>query len=334
MYLLYIIREGIGSSADGPDWFVGNGERSMENGNFLQLFFDNFLCFSFRAFLQRFPDTQDGVEVESEGGNDLFGNGGIGFPVVLPALTVATEHVGAAHILEHVHAHITCESALWFWTSALSPYIQFFLDTLGDVWEGGEDDNICPSLRAVGGIGGIPPLGWCMHFPVGCDEETAVAHMSHFDYTQCDTFVSSMQVHRVVLAADHAGFALKEELKKNLEGKGVGVIDVSGPFEEGNDYPPLIRKGCEFVLKYGIPGIMFGGSGNGEAMAANKMRGIRAAVGYSVETANLARAHNDANVLSIGARFMDVKLACAMVDTFLATPFEGGRHEQRVANLE
>ncbi|MBI1934180.1 RpiB/LacA/LacB family sugar-phosphate isomerase, partial [Candidatus Peregrinibacteria bacterium] len=107
---------------------------------------------------------------------------------------------------------------------------------------------------------------------------------------------------KVVLAADHAGFALKEEIKKHLETKGTEVLDVSGPHKEGNDYPPIIRKGCTMVLEEGIPGIIFGGSGNGEAMAANKMRGIRAAVGYSEEIARLARAHNDANVLSLGAR--------------------------------
>ena len=139
---------------------------------------------------------------------------------------------------------------------------------------------------------------------------------------------------KVVLAADHAGFALKEEVKKYLEGKGIEVIDTSGPFVEGNDYPPIIRKGCEIVLKEGIPGIVFGGSGNGEAMAANKVRGIRAVVGYSEEIARLARAHNDANILSLGARFMDTELAISMVDAFLTTSFEGGRHVPRVADLE
>lgn len=111
-------------------------------------------------------------------------------------------------------------------------------------------------------------------------------------------------------------------------------MDVSEKYVEGDDYPPVIRKGCAVVLKDGIPGIMFGGSGNGEAIAANKMRGIRAAVGYSAEIARLARAHNDANVLSLGARFVDGSLAKSMVDIFLSTAFEGGRHERRVADLE
>lgn len=139
---------------------------------------------------------------------------------------------------------------------------------------------------------------------------------------------------KVVLAADHAGFSLKDEIKKHLQGNGTEVLDVSGGYREGNDYPPIVRACCAVVLKEGMPGIIFGGSGNGEAIAANKVRGIRAAVGYSVETARLARAHNNANILSIGARFIDEKLAVAMVDTFLTTPFEGGRHTPRVADLE
>lgn len=139
---------------------------------------------------------------------------------------------------------------------------------------------------------------------------------------------------KVVLAADHAGFSLKEEAKKHLEEQGISVADVSGEYVEGNDYPPIIRKGCEEVLRQGISGIIFGGSGNGEAIAANKVRGIRAAVGYSAEIARLARAHNDANVLSIGARFIDVELAKKMIDVFLTTPFEGGRHQRRVEAIE
>lgn len=143
-----------------------------------------------------------------------------------------------------------------------------------------------------------------------------------------------MEVKRVVLAADHAGFALKEEVKQHLEEQGISVIDVSEEYVEGDDYPPVIRKGCAAVLKEGIPGIIFGGSGNGEAIAANKVRGVRAAVGYSEEIARLARAHNDANVLSIGARFVDAGLAKQMVDVFLSTEFEGGRHARRVEELE
>lgn len=123
-------------------------------------------------------------------------------------------------------------------------------------------------------------------------------------------------------------------MKEHLQLLGVDVVDVSGLPEEGNDYPPIVRKGCATVLREGVLGIVFGGSGNGEAIAANKVYGIRAAVGYSVETARLARAHNNANVLSLGARFTSAELAIAMVDAFLTVPFEGGRHARRVADLE
>jgi ribose 5-phosphate isomerase B len=86
--------------------------------------------------------------------------------------------------------------------------------------------------------------------------------------------------------------------------------------------------------EYGCPGIILGGSGNGEAIAANKVRDIRAAVCYSVEITRLARAHNDANIMSIGARFTDEALAFSMIDTFLTTDFEGGRHSARIADLD
>ncbi|UPA22823.1 ribose 5-phosphate isomerase B [Candidatus Peribacteria bacterium] len=139
---------------------------------------------------------------------------------------------------------------------------------------------------------------------------------------------------RVVLAADHAGFPLKESVKTHLQSKGIDVIDVGTFSTESVDYPAIMRKGAAAVLEYSCPGIIFGGSGNGEAMAANKVRGIRAAVCYSVEIARLARAHNDANVMSLGARFTDSALAHAMVDVFLETDFEGGRHIARIADLD
>ncbi len=139
---------------------------------------------------------------------------------------------------------------------------------------------------------------------------------------------------RVVLATDHAGFLLKEFVKTYLVGKGIDVVDVGTFSEESVDYPAIMRKGAAAVLEYSCPGIIFGGSGNGEAMAANKVRGIRAAVCYSVEIARLARSHNDANIMSIGARFTDEALATAMIDAFLTTDFEGGRHVARIADLD
>jgi ribose 5-phosphate isomerase B len=138
----------------------------------------------------------------------------------------------------------------------------------------------------------------------------------------------------VVLASDHAGFPLKEAVKKHLISKGIDVIDEGTFSDEPVDYPAMMRKGCAVVLEQKIPGIIFGGSGNGEAMAANKVRGIRAAVCYSPETARLARAHNDANVMSLGARLIEIPLALELVDIFLSVDFEGGRHVARVADLD
>ncbi|MDD5751048.1 MAG: RpiB/LacA/LacB family sugar-phosphate isomerase, partial [Candidatus Peribacteraceae bacterium] len=139
---------------------------------------------------------------------------------------------------------------------------------------------------------------------------------------------------RVVLAADHAGFPLKEVIKQHLTAQGIDSIDVGTFSEESVDYPAIIRKGCAAALEQQCPAIIFGGSGNGEAMAANKVRGIRAALVYSEETAKLARQHNDATVMSLGGRLTKPEDAKRFVDIFLSTDFEGGRHEKRVKDLE
>ncbi|MBI1813286.1 ribose 5-phosphate isomerase B [Candidatus Peregrinibacteria bacterium] len=139
---------------------------------------------------------------------------------------------------------------------------------------------------------------------------------------------------RVVLAADHAGFPLKEAIKAHLIARGVDAIDEGAFSEEPVDYPAMIRKGCAVVVEQGIPGIVFGGSGIGESIAANKVHGIRAARCCTVEDATLSRQHNDANVLSLGGRMLDFDLAKTMVDAFLTTDFEGGRHAVRVKDLE
>lgn len=139
---------------------------------------------------------------------------------------------------------------------------------------------------------------------------------------------------RVVLAADHAGFPLKEAVKKHLISLGIDSLDVGTFSEESVDYPAIIRKGCAAVLEQDCFGIIFGGSGNGEAMAANKVRGIRAALCYSEDSTRLAREHNNANVMSLGARLTDHTLALTLVDIFLTTDFEGGRHERRINDLE
>lgn len=139
---------------------------------------------------------------------------------------------------------------------------------------------------------------------------------------------------RVVLATDHAGYPLKETLKTYLQRKGIDTVDVGTFSGEAVDYPAIMRTGAAAVLEYGCPGIFLGGSGNGEAMAANKVAGIRAAVVWSEESARLARAHNDANVMCLGGRLIDPDMAQKCIDIFLATKFERGRHEQRIADLE
>ncbi len=138
----------------------------------------------------------------------------------------------------------------------------------------------------------------------------------------------------VVLAADHAGFPLKESIKAYLAEKGIDITDVGTFSDEPVDYPEIIRKGCAVVLENDCVGFVFGGSGNGEAMAANKVRGIRCALCYSEETARLARAHNNANMMSLGGRMIEEDDAKKLVDIFLNTDFEGERHQRRIDTLE
>lgn len=160
----------------------------------------------------------------------------------------------------------------------------------------------------------------------------AVIH--HFPPISQGSTILSMTSLRIVLATDHAGYSLKETLKKYLQEQGVDIVDVGAFSGDPVDYPPFMHKGAAAVLEYGCLGIFLGGSGNGEAMAANKVRGIRAAVVWSEETAKLARAHNDANVMCMGGRLVDPKEAKKCVDVFLKTAFEGGRHVKRVKDLE
>lgn len=143
-----------------------------------------------------------------------------------------------------------------------------------------------------------------------------------------------MNTQRIVFATDHAGYSLKEILKEYLTKKGVDVVDLGTFSEDPVDYPEIIRKGAAAVLEYGCVGIFLGGSGNGEAMAANKVTGIRAALVWSEEIAKLAREHNDANVMCLGGRMTSSEDAKRFVDVFLSTKFEGGRHEKRIQDLE
>lgn len=139
---------------------------------------------------------------------------------------------------------------------------------------------------------------------------------------------------KISLGTDHAGFRYKEKVKALLGSLGHEVKDFGTFNHEPVDYPLFIRPAAEAVARGECErGIVFGGSGNGEAMAANKVHGVRCALCWNEETARLSRQHNDANVLSIGQRMIPEELALKIVGVWLETPFEGGRHAQRVAQL-
>jgi ribose 5-phosphate isomerase B len=141
---------------------------------------------------------------------------------------------------------------------------------------------------------------------------------------------------RVHLGSDHAGFELKERLVDRLTELGHEPVD-HGPrvYDAVDDYPPYVLRAAEGVAKDpGALGIVIGGSGNGEAIAANKVKGIRCALAHSEDTAKLGREHNDANVVSIGARMHDEATAVRLVELFLATPYSNEeRHSRRIAML-
>ncbi|HXM73708.1 MAG TPA: ribose 5-phosphate isomerase B, partial [Chthoniobacterales bacterium] len=139
---------------------------------------------------------------------------------------------------------------------------------------------------------------------------------------------------KIALGTDHAGFHYKEKVKALLVELGHEVKDFGTFSEEPVDYPLFIRPAAQAVVKGECDrAIVFGGSGNGEAMSANKVHGARCALCWNEETARLSRQHNDANVLSIGQRMIPEDLALKIVRVWLETPFEGGRHAKRVAQL-
>ncbi|HEY7591955.1 MAG TPA: ribose-5-phosphate isomerase [Actinophytocola sp.] len=142
---------------------------------------------------------------------------------------------------------------------------------------------------------------------------------------------------RVYLASDHAGFELKAHLASHLAAAGHDVVDV-GPaaYDPDDDYPAYCVEGARRVMADpGSLGVVIGGSGNGEQIAANKVQGCRAALAYDVETAKLAREHNDAHVVGIGARMHTPEEAAGIVEVFVSTPFSGvERHARRLRMLE
>jgi ribose 5-phosphate isomerase B len=141
---------------------------------------------------------------------------------------------------------------------------------------------------------------------------------------------------RVYIGSDHAGFDLKARLVAHLTESGHDVVDVGAAvYDPIDDYPPFcLETGRRVVADEGSLGVVIGGSGNGEQIAANKVTGVRAALAWNSDTASLARQHNDANVISIGARQHDEETAIGFVDLFLATPFSHDpRHQRRIDEL-
>lgn len=139
---------------------------------------------------------------------------------------------------------------------------------------------------------------------------------------------------RVVIGADHAGFALKEDLEQHLKELGHEVDDLGTDSEEPVDYPPICAAVARAVRDGRADrGVVLGGSGQGEQIAANKVRGVRAALCNDLYTARMSRRHNDANVLAMGARIVAPALAREIVALWLETAFEGGRHERRVNQI-
>jgi ribose 5-phosphate isomerase B len=141
---------------------------------------------------------------------------------------------------------------------------------------------------------------------------------------------------RVHIASDHAGFELKSVLSTHLAEAGHEVVDHGAEvYDADDDYPSFcIAAGEAVVADPGSLGVVIGGSGNGEQIAANKVDGVRAGLAWNIETAQLTRQHNDANVVGVGARMHTQEEALAIVDAFLAEPFSGGaRHQRRIDKL-
>lgn len=136
---------------------------------------------------------------------------------------------------------------------------------------------------------------------------------------------------KIAIGSDHAGFCYKELIKGHLIALGHEVRDYGADSTEAVDYPLFIRPVAEAVARGEYErGIVLGGSGNGEAIVANRVKGVRCALCWNVESAKLGRQHNNANVISLGERMMSQDTAVEIVDVWLTTPFEGGRHQRRI----
>ncbi|HET6339407.1 MAG TPA: ribose 5-phosphate isomerase B [Polyangiales bacterium] len=140
---------------------------------------------------------------------------------------------------------------------------------------------------------------------------------------------------KIAIASDHAGYKYKTLLIEHLRARNHEVVDFGTSSTDSVDYPDFIRPAAAAVAKSECErGIVLGGSGNGEAMAANRYRGVRCAVCWNEESVRLARAHNDANMISLGERMLSEQAAKDIVDIWLTTPFEGGRHVTRLKKID
>ena len=141
---------------------------------------------------------------------------------------------------------------------------------------------------------------------------------------------------RIAIASDHAGYDYKTALINHLSSMGHEVVDLGTDSSSPSvDYPDFIRPAALAVSRGECErGIVLGGSGNGEAIVANRIQGVRCVLCWNVESARLGRSHNDANMISLGQRMMPTSVAKEIVDTWLATPFDGGRHENRIQKID
>lgn len=140
---------------------------------------------------------------------------------------------------------------------------------------------------------------------------------------------------KIGIGSDHAGYRYKERIRELLAERGHQVVDFGTDSTESVDYPKFIFPVAEAVAAGEVErGIVLGGSGNGEAMAANRVRGVRCALCWNEESARLSRSHNDANVLSLGERLVDWETVVQILDAWLGTAFDGGRHQRRIQQLD
>ena len=147
--------------------------------------------------------------------------------------------------------------------------------------------------------------------------------------------MNATSVRKIALGTDRAGYHLKEHVKTHLQSQNIEIVDFGCQSDESCDYPDFIRPAAEAVADGTCDlGIVFGGSGNGEAIVANKVKGIRCGLCWDTTSAALTKEHNNANVISIGARMVSKQLALDIIDTWLDATFEGGRHLRRIEKIE